>query len=154
MPNTPPVRFAPINEATDVIRLVNPNGNFFPPGSVFPLPEWLNPTRADEAEGMARQRVAGLSVWDHSRTTVAQAKAFLNRPDDIAFSIAVTAIRQAGNDNDVDLAVVADPRDDLAPQQGWDGHALIEGLKRPPGQPKARYKTLWAVICESAHQVA
>ena len=40
------------------------------------------------------------------------------------------------------LAVVHDPAAQYRPQPGWDGHALIEGLARSAGEPKAKYRAL------------
>ena len=83
----------------------------------------------------------GVSVWDDDKTTVEQAwsirrQGASEQPTDRAFAAKVASIRQTGLDHDRVVDVVSDPEDPEA-GPGWEGHSLIEWLKRPSGTTKA-----------------
>lgn len=136
-----PERWSSLGDEAQVFRLAEPGGGHLPPGRVLPLPEWLAPNSADIAE-TAPGRVAGVSAWDSARTTTGQARAMTTRPDALAFGAVVGALRGAGAALGVAIDVVADPAEQFAPQPGWDGHALIEGLQRPVGASRQTFTAL------------
>ena len=135
-----PERFSPVGDDRLVFRLVATGSTFLPPGAILPLPSWFEPSSGDVAEGAARGRVPGLSAWDQSLTSVEQARALTARPDQLAFGLRAQGIREVGQRFGRALAIVYDPLDQLAPGPGWEGHVLIEGLKRPPEQSRAVHK--------------
>lgn len=139
-------RFEPLSASDTVLRLARRGSGYLPAGRVYPLPNWLAPTREDRDEAESRGRRPGLSVWDHARTTPDQARDMTDRPDEPAWCARVGPLLDKGRDHGVLIDVVRDPAEHLRPQPGWDGHSLIEGIARPPGAPKARYKALRASL--------
>ena len=137
-----PERFSPLSSEAVIFRLATPASTLFPSGRDLPLPEWLAPTSADEAEAAARNRPAGLSVWQLARTTASQARAFGDQAEALAFSTTAGECRSVGATLSIPLDVLHDPLLDQQDQDGWEGHAVIEGLKRPDGAPKKTYSQL------------
>lgn len=143
-------RFTPLDGRDEVFRLaVEGQKVFLPYGAALPLPEWFQPTKEDEAEGVVRGRVPGLSVWNCARTGTADAARIRwgeAVPDGVrAFAIGVDRVREIGEREGRRLDVVADPLDP-SDGEGADGHALIEGLKRPDGTPRAAHRQLLTVL--------
>jgi hypothetical protein len=137
-----PKQFSPLPEEGRVFRLAVRGSGFLPADAVLPLPAWLEPTKRDVEEATQRGRRPGLSVWDEAFTRTDEARVVSGRPDGIAFDLAVQDCRETGQRHDREIDVVADPLDDRAPEAGWEGHALIEGIKRPPGVDRQRHKDM------------
>lgn len=145
--------FSPLPESATIFRLAEPGTAFLPEGRVLPLPDWLRPTKADEEEGARRGRLPGLSVWDHALSTTAQGRRLSGRgASALAFSAAVADLVERAHTfagGAVPLDLVRDPLLDHRPEPGWEGHALVEGLARLPGQPKSRYKELRSAMVDA-----
>ena len=132
----------------EVFRLVTRNHEHFPPDAERPHPVAFTLTSADVNEGKARGLPPMLSVFDKSKTTIAEGRAIrtqqavsAGRPvqETTPFGWTVAQIRAITVPNDKHfprLSVVADPLD--PPEgPGSDGHAGIVGLdgikKEPDG---------------------
>lgn len=140
-------QFEPLSDTDRVFRLVDQGSSFFPLGARLPLHSWLEPSSADKAEGETRGRRPGLSVWDSQLTRVDQASAVRRRearaPDaaSCAFELGVGDVRSCGASQPArDVDVVTDPLDPSECGPGAEGHALVEGLARPAGMPRAEHK--------------
>ncbi|MFL6194974.1 MAG: hypothetical protein ACJ75H_12435, partial [Thermoanaerobaculia bacterium] len=85
-----------------------------------------------------------LSVFDAGRTLVEEAQAIRGVEDESqAFGLLVTEVRALRVADLPPLRVVRDPLEPpLAEMPGADGHCGIEGLARPPGEPKSLYREL------------
>lgn len=141
-------RFASLPGSAKVVRFVKPGGGHLPKGRVLPLPEWLAPNQRDKAEAERRRRRAGLSVWDHDRATVHEARTLAEMAGALAFAVTTQACRDAGNAQSLPVDVVRDPLDGDRPKPGWDAHALIEGLSAPKGVDGAPYKRLRSALVD------
>ncbi len=131
-------------------------------GQRLPKPEWLKPTAEDEAEGGRAGRPAGLSVWEASRTRVVDAMWFRGEAaEQEAFAAIVSAVTTLGKGHGRELAVVCDAHPFAEDDGRWseldgpsqvrlrcaaEGHALIEGLARPPGAPRGPYAAFLAAL--------
>lgn len=127
-----PERYSRLADAAVVVRLVSPQSSFLPATAVLPLPQWLEPSPQDVEEAGKSGRPPGITVWDASRTSAEQARALSGKPDGRAFAAQVKQCMKVAVDHARPIAVVADPVDEKMPSAGWEGHALIEGLRRPP----------------------
>jgi hypothetical protein len=117
----------------------------FPPGSEKLHVVHLELSENDKAQAVQRGTSPLLSVFDGSRTTVAQSEVIRGVPGDcLAFgfrvqeigSLAVFGMRQP-------LRVLRDLLDPpLSGFPGADGHCGIEGLDRRPGEDRKIYKEL------------
>ena len=99
---------------------------FFPDRRV-PLPDDFN-LGSDETGKAKRDNFAQLSVWDETRTTVDQARAFLSPFYRMAFWLSVDEIRQIlqSGTGDECLRVFREPA--TRPLPGADGHCAIENV--------------------------
>lgn len=141
-------RFSPLPGASTWFRLANRGSTFLPRDAVLPVDTWLRPTDSDVREGRARGRPAGLSVWEHERTTVEQAGLLVGKPSAEAFGMSVERCIEVGRRLDRSLAVVLDPLDDRAPQPGWSGHSLLEGLEWEGSTKRSRRALREAIVAE------
>lgn len=148
---------------SEVIRQMAADGSWFrvarptflPADAVVPNPDWLRPTSADVDEGEQRGRPPGLSIWDHGSTTVPQARAITGDPPECpAFGMGVGEAVAVGASMEVTLTALYDPIEGEPPPPGGEGHGLLEGLHRPAGAPKARYKALRAALAGRARRFA
>lgn len=135
-----PERFSPVADDRMVFRLVATGSVFLPAGAILPLPIWFEPSSGDVAEGAARGRRPGLSAWDRSLASVEQACDLTQRPGQLAFGLSAGAVREVGGRFGRALDIVYDPLDALSPRAGWEGHVLIEGLKRSPETARPAHK--------------
>ena len=71
----------------------------------------------------------------------------------LAFGMLVGRALEIGRSAAVELAVVRDPLEEKAPAQGWDGHALLEGLSRPAGASKLTFRKLRAALAEACQLI-
>lgn len=71
-----------------------------------------------------------MSVWERGLTRPTQAGVLAGKPSGMAFGMTVERCLAIGLEQRPErrLAIVSDPLDAHAPQPGWDGHALLEGL--------------------------
>jgi hypothetical protein len=128
-----PERYWPLADEAVVVRLANAQSSFLPATAVLPLPQWLEPTHQDIEEAQKSGRPPGITVWDASLTNVEQARLLSGKPEGRAFAAQVTSCKKVAADHARQIAIVADPVDEKKPSPGWEGHALIEGLRRPAG---------------------
>jgi hypothetical protein len=84
---------------------------------------------------------------------VENARQLTQRPREMAFGLNVGHCKSIGQRHRRELAVVADPLDARQPEPGWDGHCLIEGLKRPPGGDRQAHKDLLTELSQSCQKV-
>lgn len=143
---TAPERFSPLPDEADVFRLVIEGHKvFMPPGVALPLPAWLEPNDEDVAAATKRNRPPGLSVWDCARTRVSDAARIRWGAEPPAgvrgFAWRAGRVREIGRNANRHVDVVTHPRD-AADGAGADGHALIEGLKRPDVVPRPLHRQL------------
>lgn len=148
-----PERFSPLPDEALIFRLADPGSQFLPTDAELPLPRWFEPSSGDVKEGELRNRPAGLSVWDQGRATVENARQLTQRPRGMAFGLEVSSCKRIGQVHGRELAVVADPLDARAPEPGWDGHSLIEGLKRPPGVDRQAHRDLLSALSNTCRKV-
>lgn len=142
----------------DVYRVLRPAmvALHVPDGAVYPTWEAFAPTKEDKKCHPVR-----VSVWDSTRTTVAQAKllriAAIESDSSraiaselYAFALAMSDLVQLATRFDNQrVRAVLDPDGlvrDLALLPGADGHAGIEGLDRREGELKLRWKELLLAI--------
>ncbi len=140
--------FAPLPAAALFYRLAERGTTFLPKGAVLPDPLWFRPTSEDVEEAAERGRVPGLSVWDRALTEVAEARVLARKPRGSGFGMTVARAKALGAEAEMSLGVVRDALYQESPKPGWDGHALLEGLHRPAGAPKQRYRDLRASLAE------
>ncbi|MBN1209976.1 MAG: hypothetical protein JXB05_34310 [Myxococcaceae bacterium] len=148
-----PERFSPLPDDALIFRLADPGSQFLPADAELPLPRWFEPSSGDVEEGERRNRPPGLSVWDRDRATVENARQLTQRPQGMAFGLKVGFCKSLGQHHQRELAVVADPLDARQPEPGWDGHSLVEGLKRPPGGTRQAHKDLLMALSQSCQKV-
>lgn len=145
---TAPVRYSPVAPDSRIFRLATEGGAHLPSGQTLPHPEWLRPTDTDVAEAQTSRRRPGLSIWVVGLVTPGQARAIAGRPPnpskEPAFEASMADVRAASHPFPIEA--VHDPDPTHAPQPGWHGHALLEGLHRPSGESKAAYRSLRARI--------
>ena len=146
-------RFAPLPGDSVVFRFVDKNSYFLPADAEQPLPGWFEPSKGDVEEGQRRGRPPGLSVWDRQRARVEEVRNLVNRPQSLAFGLKVEECVAIGQRHGRQLAVVADSLDERNPAPGWDAHALIEGLKRPPGTGKREHQEMLSDLVRACQQV-
>jgi len=147
-------RFDVLANEADVFRFATQGGHFLPPGRRKPDSEWLRPTSDDKEEAKERGRVPGLSCWQSDGTGPATARALVGRSvEDVAFEANVGAIRRvaalvasAQNEPAIQVEVLHDPAERYRPEPGWEQHAVIEGLDRPPMAKKSAYTTLRSAL--------
>ncbi|MCP4679614.1 MAG: hypothetical protein GY854_29800 [Deltaproteobacteria bacterium] len=137
-------QFEPLPDNALVFRVGQTGKEFFPEGARFPNEKFFVPSSTDVKEGKKRGRRPGLSAWDRELTTPDQAKTLMFNPTPskaklAVFGLITGTIRNIGQQAGVELDVVADPLT-TRHEPGADGHALIEGLKRPPGGDRLLYK--------------
>lgn len=114
--------------------------------ATLPLSDWLVPTKSDKAAGDGRGRPAGLSGFDRELCPLKVARELLGRRDDFAFGALVSELKGIATAGGRQLDVVYLPLESKASQPGWDGHVLIEGLRRPDGGEKKAQKDLQAIV--------
>lgn len=144
-----------LSDASRVHRLVELDGVFLPTGQPLPIGAWLEPDTGDEAEALQRGRAPGKSVWDTLRTTPSQATAFMTRQAVAyaAFEVSVGDAKGVAQRHARLLEIVADPRDDKK-LPGWEGHSLIEGIKRPAGAPRKPHQRFLAELVGAFNEIA
>src|SRR5215204_1938285 len=117
----------------------------FPPDSEKLHVLHLELSENDKRQAAERGSPALLSVFEATRTTIAQAEAIRGVPDEsLAFglrvpevrSLTVLGMRQT-------LRIVRDPLEPpLSAMPGAEGHCGIEGLERFPGEDRRIYREL------------
>jgi hypothetical protein len=139
-------RYSPLDADRFVFRVAEPDSRFLPFGHSRPDISILDLSSTDKAEAAQSGRRPGLSVWDATRTSVADAQRLTKKWEGLAFGATVANLREVGQIFERALDVVTDPR--LASDgAGADGHALIEGLDRPKMMARQRQKDfLFAVL--------
>lgn len=141
-----PVPFSPLPDITSVFRLAETGGRFLPVGAPMPNADIWEPSSEDKRDAEARGRVPGVSVWEQGRASTDQARRLRFAPEPPpagvrAFAATVSALREVGRRHQRPMEVLADPLpEDRGP--GADGHALVEGLKRPAGVPRPEHKRM------------
>jgi hypothetical protein len=158
-------QYEALPNTSEVFRLVKPGGGFLPVGHRLPKPEWLEPSEDDVKEAARTGRRPGLSVWDTTLSSVEQACIWGKRTpsDQLAFSASVANIHGAALARSRAIDVVADPLDvnvepqlsilNAEPEQASlaasaEGHALIEGIRRPDGTSKKDHRDFRAALIE------
>lgn len=132
-------RFTPLPTGSSVVRVLGRKPHFFhPPDFREPKPEVFKPNSRDIEEGAARGRPPGVSVFDCSGCSVADAVLIRTRQggrplgEVIALKIGVDDVRRIGRAYNPAVDVVADPIETsegrVLDLPGADAHALIEGL--------------------------
>jgi hypothetical protein len=149
-----PERYSPLADGAFIFRLADPGSQFLPMDAELPLPRWFEPSSGDVAEGEKRGRPPGLSVWDKQYATVEDARQLLGRPQSAAFGMSVAGCKLISQTHKREIAVVSDPLDEQAPKLGWEAHALIEGLKRPPGTTRQAHLDLLTELAQSCQKAS
>ncbi len=127
-----------------VFRLIKRKPLFLPDGARFPNGEAFSPSSEERSDSESTGLPVRVSVWDRSRTSVAQAAEI--RASDVpmlAFGVGVdkvVALRERLEHPR--LRVVEDPLEELRNAPGGDGHCGIEGLDHRKGEDRKKYKTL------------
>jgi hypothetical protein len=139
-----------------VFRLANVT-NDFPQDASKPLPSHFEPSTADKERSLALGHPVLLSVFDRSRTTVAEAEALrTTKKATAAFGLEVARVRELGvPERPRAFRVLRDPLE--APQSeapGADGHCGIEGLHRPTGESRRLYRALRSQVADLAFRLA
>ena len=142
-------------EEGTVFRLTNITHSF-PPSSPRPLPSHFEPSTADKERALATHQPVLVSVFDLSRTSVAQAIDLRSTVKaTTAFGLEIEKVRDLGlADRPRALRVVRDPLD--APQSeapGAEGHCGIEGLHRQKGEKKSLYRALRSQLADIAFRL-
>lgn len=117
-----------------VLRLPRPPKSYTPGEQWIPDWELFVPSSGDKDHASAHGKPVRVSVWDNSKTTIAQARAFRAGPT-LVVQLKVSDATEVGASTGHLITVVydpLDPPDDSRP--GSEGHAGIEGLKKPDGE--------------------
>lgn len=136
-----------------VLRLPKPPPDFTPDNW---RPSWqvLDPSTTDKEHAIAHGKPVRVSVWDHGRTTVEQARAFRNGPA-IVLGLQVQDVIDVAESTNRPMRVVYDPLDPPASTlPGANGHAGIEGLERADGEPKNDRRARLAELADRMELVA
>jgi len=137
-----PEEGAPVAGDHVVLRLPAPPKDFVPDGW-RPTHQEVAPSEADKRAAAARGMPVRVSVWDETRTTVAEARSFRGRTV-LVLSAGVEAVLSRGA-----TAVVYDRLDPPESERpGAEGHAGIEGLDRPSGEPKVIWRARLQAVAE------
>jgi hypothetical protein len=102
----------------------------------------FEPSTGDKRHAEERQQRVRVSVWDETRTTTTEARAFRDGPT-IIVRVGVQEALDVAAKHTRAIAVLydpLDPPDDTHP--GADGHSGIEGLERAKAQPKPEWRKL------------
>jgi hypothetical protein len=142
-----------VPDANDVLRLPKPPPDFVP-NRWRPTHLEFRPSGEDEQRAKTSGKPVRLTVWDETLTTVAQSRTF-RAGDVVVLRVRALAVREVSLERTIPLEVVYDELDPpMLSQPGGEGHAGIEGLARPPGQPKQSWQALRQAIadrCEIVH---
>jgi hypothetical protein len=136
-----------------VIRLAKV-GDDFPSDSHHPRPGHFVPS-TPEREIEDRTGILLISVFDRSRTTVAQARQIRRAEGEFAAFeldvIKICSIEIPESNPLRSLRVVRDPIEpELAAMPGANGHCGIEGLGKKPCPVKSNRKKLRSKLCDIA----
>jgi hypothetical protein len=138
-----PADESPVPGDHRLLRLPAPPKDFVPENW---RPSWLelNPSTEDKRHAEATGRPVRVSVWDASLTTPEQALAFRGRQT-IIIGGTVAAVITGGA-----TGVVYDrlSHPDIE-RPGAFGHAGIEGLVRPEGEPKLQWRERLQRVAEA-----
>jgi hypothetical protein len=138
-----------------VLRLASIKHDFPPDSPTLQL--WhFELSENDKAHAARTGQPPRLSVFDAERTTPGQAQTIWGvEKESAAFGLRVREIQAVHVAGLAPLRVVRDP---LAPPlgdlPGADGHCGIEGLARPPGEPKALYRELRVRLADLSFRFA
>lgn len=116
-----------------VLRFVLDESRFIPAGIPYPNGVAIEPSQEDKAHAKNTDTAVRVSVWDVTRTTVAQAVALRETSKSYRkFHLEVFDVKQASETfQNPRLRVVEDPLPpELSSHGGADGHCGIEGLDR------------------------
>lgn len=144
--------FDPVPDGNVVFRIAR--DAFVSPGSKLPLRSWLALTTEDKTKATARGREPGLSGFDQTMTSADQAVALLGWAASASFGTTVSVWKQTGARFELEVLAVYLPLMDKQPQPGWEGHVLVEGLRRPPGYERARHNDFLDALCAAVELVS
>lgn len=133
-----------------IYRFVRNLDTFLPRNAVTPLPAWFEPTKPDVLAAKARNRPAGWSAFDAQLTTVEQGRALLTLENNPAFGLTLQRFKEIGAAFGRQIGAVYLPMVDKKPMAGWDGHVLVEGLKREDGGEKKKHNDLQLALSTAA----
>ena len=137
-----------------VFRLATIRHNF-PPDSQKLHVLHLELSENDKRQAAERGTPALLSIFDATRTTVAQAEAIRGVPDEsLAFGLRVQEVRSLTIPGmRQPLRVVRDPLEPpLSGMPGAEGHCGLEGLERLPGEDRRVYRELRVQLVDLSFQ--
>lgn len=140
-----------VPESSELLRLPRCPRDF-QPDRWRPSYSDFQPSSDDKLCAQRRNAPVRVSVWDHSLTTVTEAKAF-RQVEVVVVTLENRAVCDlARRSNLLALRAVYDP---LPPpdsdRPGSHGHAGIEGLQRETGQSKLKYRELLEDLAACAH---
>ena len=127
-----------------VFRLATIKNNF-PPDSEKLHVLHLELSENDKRQASERDSSALLSVFDVTRTTIAQAEAIRGVSEEsLAFGLRVPEVRSLSIPGlRQPLRIIRDPLEPpLSAMPGAEGHCGIEGLERLPGENRRVYREL------------
>lgn len=90
-------RADPLPSEAKVLRLVKRIERFIPTGAKLPTWEAFLPSTDDAQEAAQRASPVRVSVWDASRTTISQARAFRKGVDVEAYQLSVAQAHAAAS---------------------------------------------------------
>ncbi len=129
-----PADGSPVPGHHELLRLPTPPKDFVP-GGWTPTYLEFQPSSEDRRDAEKRGTAIRVSVWDETLTTAEQVLAFRATPT-LVLQGRVGAVLEC--DGGV-RAIVYDRLDDIE-KPGALGHVGMEGLDRPPNQPRTEWR--------------
>ncbi len=153
-----------------MFRTTRPGSGHLPSGHRLPIPEWIEPTQDDIAEGKKSGRPAGLSVWEYPPANHRDACRHrgANPAEHRSFTVKVAVVRSIAKHFERAVDVVADPVEfdsandhhQQVPEaeretfcQTLGAHSLIEGIRRPDGASKSIHRTFRARLADAFEEL-
>jgi hypothetical protein len=152
-----PIGLVPLSGRTTLLRMVKNIPSFLPPGASLPASGAFVPSTRDKSSAQeSGWLTAGVSVWDESQTSVAQAVAFMPVPSDayVPFRADLACIHAIGVPQPGQTFAVCHTPRPVADGAGAWGHCDLFGCDNPCALPRPAFKNLLDELAQCFHRAA